>query len=858
MSGTAGFLFKDKLLVGSKYVIGKYDITVEKYLSEGGFSHVYAVQTSSKTDGSPLPAVLKRMYAADEHALNSIKLEIDTMKLLISNPNVVTYYDSSFLPLNEEKNDYEVLLLMEYCSGGGLIDFMNQRLQTRLSEVEVLKIISDVTQGVAAMHRLRPPLVHRDLKVENILLTSSFSSFKLCDFGSVTEPMHAAENSTEIHALEKNLATFTTFQYRAPEMINLYAGLAIDEKSDMWALGVLLYKLCYYTTPFETQGPNAILNATYAFPPFPRYSHSLKNIIIALLQPNPCLRPNVFQLMYEICRLRGKPLPFGDFYAGNDPSFYDMGNRKVMSLSRQSQGLAFNQQIPPSAPMPTSHIQSSRPTVAPMTPPTYPSHPASNPFFVQANVSGASQKMRTPAPLQQNIPINRPMDLGSSRNYSFHNQQPISHTTPVAADSVPLSYVSSNSKNPFPVSHSTTGASSHYTPTDYSQTGSKSVPESAHGDLEDTIALRYPELSELEAQVTNQTDTSSQKAYELSKREVEIAKLADDAFASFLKPAESNDEDVKVENDFPNYQSSSSFAADGQKSEKTDSPAEFQDHSHHLNSPNEFPKLFSHHSDSATQKSPLGFSDEAVTGPQRISRHKKSSSHGLPYSSSHSNLKTEGDDEADEASFSLRRRKTTAANQKYASQPSTNPYINPEGVEYPEQAFQTNEQPIPTDFFEEARRNSSNPTSSSNPNMPDTEERSDIPSFETPRRTSSAKSDWSSRDFQPPMFSTKNPYLKQLSPEQHGNSMLHNDQDSLLDPIESEQFSIQDNDDLKKIFDDELQKTRSYSNSGRASAINDVSQTAPPNYLDKEIELDNFSSLSRQDSSHSGTSHQER
>ncbi|EPX70505.1 NAK protein kinase Ppk29 [Schizosaccharomyces octosporus yFS286] len=829
MSGSTGFLFKDKLLVGSKYVIGKYDVTVEKYLSEGGFSHVYAVQTSSKTDGSPLPAVLKRMYAADEHALKSIKLEIDTMKLLKSSPNIVTYYDCSFIPLNEEKKDYEVLLLMEYCSGGGLIDFMNQRLQTRLSEVEVLKIISDVTQGVAAMHRLRPPLVHRDLKVENILLTSSFSSFKLCDFGSVTEPIHAAENSTEIHLLEKNLATFTTYQYRAPEMINLYAGLAIDEKSDMWALGVLLYKLCYYITPFETQGPNAILNSTYAFPPFPQYSHSLKNIIIALLQPNPCLRPNVFQLMYEICRLRGKPLPFGDFYAGNDPSFYDMSNRKVMSLTRQSQGRAFNQQIPIPAPMPTSHIQGSRPTVAPMTPPAYPSHSGSNPFFVKADMSGTSQKMRSPISFEQNIPTTHPLDLGSSRNYSFHNQEQIPHNTPAAADSVPPSYISSDSKNPFPVSHSTTGTSSHYVPTDYLKTGSKSVPESVGGSLEDNIALRYPELSELEAQITNQTDTSSQKAYENSKREVEIAKLADDAFASFLKPAVSNDEDVKTNNESPNYRSSSSLDTDGQKPEKTGSQAEFQDFSNPSISSSELPKWFSNQSDSTTQKSPLEYKDETVASPQRVFRHKKSLSHGLPYSSSHSNLKTESNGEADEASSSLRRRKSTAANQKYTRQPS-NPYFTYEGLEYPEQ------QPIPNDFFEEARRNSSNPASSSNPHVSDSEERSAIPSFETLKRTSSAKSDWSSHDFQPPMFSTKNPYLKQLSPEQYRNNMLHNEQDNLLDPSDSEKITIHDNDDVQCFFNDGLQKSLSYSNSGRASVTNDFPQTAPMSYLDKETE----------------------
>lgn len=48
---------------------------------------------------------------------------------------------------------------------------------------------------------------------------------------------------------------------------------------DVWALGVLLYKLCYYTTPFEEHGPLAIVNAKYTFPPYPVYSPLLQHLI---------------------------------------------------------------------------------------------------------------------------------------------------------------------------------------------------------------------------------------------------------------------------------------------------------------------------------------------------------------------------------------------------------------------------------------------------------------------------------------------------------------------------------------------------------------------------------------------------
>lgn len=48
---------------------------------------------------------------------------------------------------------------------------------------------------------------------------------------------------------------------------------------DVWALGCLLYKLCYYTTPFEEHGPLAIVNAKYTFPPMPQYSPQLQHLI---------------------------------------------------------------------------------------------------------------------------------------------------------------------------------------------------------------------------------------------------------------------------------------------------------------------------------------------------------------------------------------------------------------------------------------------------------------------------------------------------------------------------------------------------------------------------------------------------
>jgi len=164
-------------------------------------------------------------------------------------------------------------------TGGGIIDMMNRRLRERLTEAEILQIFVDVCEGVGAMHNLHPALLHRDLKVENILQSSDVL-YKLCDFGSASPVApRLPANTQEIRILEADLNRHTTLQYRAPEMVDPYLRRPIDEKSDVWALGVLLYKLCYYTTPFEEHGPLAILNVQYKIPPYPAYSSQMNSLI---------------------------------------------------------------------------------------------------------------------------------------------------------------------------------------------------------------------------------------------------------------------------------------------------------------------------------------------------------------------------------------------------------------------------------------------------------------------------------------------------------------------------------------------------------------------------------------------------
>ncbi|KAJ5246515.1 hypothetical protein N7468_001498 [Penicillium chermesinum] len=293
-------------LPGTKVQVGGHRVIVEKYLSEGGFAHVYVVRLSSSANGSET-AVLKRVAVPDKASLANMRTEVETMKKLKGHRHIVKYIDSHASQLRG--GGYEVFLLMEYCAGGGLIDFMNTRLQNRLTEPEIIKIFSDVAEGVACMHYLKPPLLHRDLKVENVLISRTGGSpiYKLCDFGS-TAPPPPRRHLRRGGSIDRGRCAAA------------YNNAPIDEKSDIWALGVLLYKLCYYTTPFEEVGQMAILNATFKYPSYPQFSDRLKLLIASMLKENPQKRPNIYEVVREACHMQGKEVPIKDIYSNRTAS----------------------------------------------------------------------------------------------------------------------------------------------------------------------------------------------------------------------------------------------------------------------------------------------------------------------------------------------------------------------------------------------------------------------------------------------------------------------------------------------------------------------------------------------------------
>ncbi|RLV91474.1 Essential for maintenance of the cell wall protein 1 [Spathaspora sp. JA1] len=288
-----------KLAEGTSLQVGTHKVKIIQYLSEGGFAHIYKVSIDPIEQDSNI-ACLKRVILKDKSGLNNMRREVDVMKTLRHARNIVRYYDSHAERLPD--GTYQVLVLMELCPNKSLLEYMNAHIKTKLKEHEILNIILDIGQGIYGMHQLK--LIHRDIKIENVLIDSKHR-FKLCDFGSTTGPVMPPQDQNQFNFIRHDIIYHTTPQYRAPEMIDLYRGFPIDEKADIWAFGCFLYKLCYYTTPFEAQGDIAILHASFQFLPEPHFSGDLKNLIIIMLQENPMFRPNIVQVLMLVSKIMG-------------------------------------------------------------------------------------------------------------------------------------------------------------------------------------------------------------------------------------------------------------------------------------------------------------------------------------------------------------------------------------------------------------------------------------------------------------------------------------------------------------------------------------------------------------------------
>lgn len=152
-------------------------------------------------------------------------------------------------------------------------------------------------RGIKVMHSLKPPIAHRDIKIENVLINNG--RFKLCDFGSCSlEYVDFSQISpSEFYSYEEFYEKNTTMMYRPPEMSDLYLKFEVSSKVDIWMLGCVLYTICFFKHPFQDASKLAISTAKYTLPKFSKYSAKLMDFIRHMLTPNPRYRPDIHEVL---------------------------------------------------------------------------------------------------------------------------------------------------------------------------------------------------------------------------------------------------------------------------------------------------------------------------------------------------------------------------------------------------------------------------------------------------------------------------------------------------------------------------------------------------------------------------------
>ncbi|XP_057627165.1 cyclin-G-associated kinase isoform X2 [Chionomys nivalis] len=297
LGGAAGRDQSD--FVGQTVELGELRLRVRRVLAEGGFAFVYEAQDL----GSGREYALKRLLSNEEEKNRAIIQEVCFLKKLSGHPNIVQFCSAASIGKEEsDTGQAEFLLLTELCKGQ-LVEFL-RRVECKgpLSCDSILKIFYQTCRAVQHMHRQKPPIIHRDLKVENLLLSNQ-GTIKLCDFGSATTISHYPDYSWSAQKramVEEEITRNTTPMYRTPEIVDLYSNFPIGEKQDIWALGCILYLLCFRQHPFEDGAKLRIVNGKYSIPVNDTRYTVFHDLIRAMLKVNPEERLSIAEVVRQL------------------------------------------------------------------------------------------------------------------------------------------------------------------------------------------------------------------------------------------------------------------------------------------------------------------------------------------------------------------------------------------------------------------------------------------------------------------------------------------------------------------------------------------------------------------------------
>src|SRR5882757_8646561 len=206
---------------------------IQREVAQGGMAEVYLARDQLLNRLVALKALFPE-YAREPSFVERFRREAQAAANL-NHPNIVAIYD-----WGQESGTY--FIVMEYVEGRSLRDLI--RSEGRLEAGQAADITAEIASALAFAHR--SGVVHRDVKPGNVLLTRS-GTVKVTDFGIARAG--ASDGLTQTGSV------MGTATYFSPEQAQ---GLPVDGRSDVYALGVVLYEMVTGVAPFTAESPVSV------------------------------------------------------------------------------------------------------------------------------------------------------------------------------------------------------------------------------------------------------------------------------------------------------------------------------------------------------------------------------------------------------------------------------------------------------------------------------------------------------------------------------------------------------------------------------------------------------------------------
>ena len=274
---------------GNKLFHDRYFL--ERLLGRGNFSEVWLAK-DTKTDIQVALKIYAPATGLDDAGLNVFAREFS----LVVNAN----HKNLLKPLYYDSCDRKPYLVLPYCKQGSIMKQVG-----KFTEQEAWKLIRDVASGLAWLHGMNPPVIHQDIKPDNIMIGEK-GDFMITDFG-----VSSHLKSTLRKSLSSAFSSAGTIAYMAPERFGKDNTPIMA--NDIYSLGATAFEMLAGDTPFGDDG--GLVQKKGAEVPELQgdFSVQLKKVIAKCLRTNPWERPTAEQLeIYASAGMRGETIRFID------------------------------------------------------------------------------------------------------------------------------------------------------------------------------------------------------------------------------------------------------------------------------------------------------------------------------------------------------------------------------------------------------------------------------------------------------------------------------------------------------------------------------------------------------------------